>query len=685
MPNKISAIKQVITPKTPVILWVVCLLCLAMVSTSLVIKTAWHDPFVWLFLPSQSLSLNQMVVQLQLIPTMFVAMLSGGLLGVASVLLQQLVKNNLASDTTLAVGSGAELSLLIVAIVAPSFGLHGSFWVAFFGSLLGMVLVFAISTKSHMNSVILILSGLVVNILFFSIAQLLIIFYPDWTMGVLVWGSGYLTQSSWQTGQFLLAISVFLPPVLFLLLKPLTLMGLDDRQAKSLGVPVAQVRLAAIILVAIITASVVSRVGILSFVGLASASMVNLLAIRHLWQRLLAGFGFGAVFLWLSNNLVTLLTTWLKPMIQLNLPVGALTGILGSGMVIWLVIHQSKQHIHHEESFAFLTIKRSEKTRFFWFVMALILAIMGGLALYIAPNAMGHLTIQTDVYLIEQFRLPRTLSAMATGTMLACAGVLLQKLTCNPMASPEVMGISSGGALGVILAFLFNPLLLAMLGLENQKNADTTVLLVSGMIGSGLVLLLVIWLARKLSPSLLLLVGVAISAMMTSVLTLIKISGDPRLQAILNWLSGTTYYANPNSAWWVVIAALVLFIISLFILKPLQIMSLNETMARHLGVSIKLTKIITLILVALLSTISTLVVGPLSFIGLMTPHLAMTLGAVRLSQQLALSAMLGAGLMLIADWIGRYVIFPYEIPAGIIASVIGGTYLLYLMKMMPKE
>ena len=82
-------------------------------------------------------------------------------------------------------------------------------------------------------------------------------------------------------------------------------------------------------------------------------------------------------------------------------------------------------------------------------------------------------------------------------------------------------------------------------------------------------------------------------------------------------------------------------------------MSLNETMARHLGVSIKRTKIITLILVALLSTISTLVVGPLSFIGLMTPHLAMTLGAVRLSQQLALSAMLGAGLMLIADWIGR--------------------------------
>ena len=130
MPNKISAIKQVITPKTPVILWVVCLLCLAMVSTSLVIKTAWHDPFAWLCLPSQSLSLNQMVVQLQLIPTIFVAMLSGGLLGVASVLLQQLVKNNLASDTTLAVGSGAELSLLIVAIVAPSFGLHGSFWVA---------------------------------------------------------------------------------------------------------------------------------------------------------------------------------------------------------------------------------------------------------------------------------------------------------------------------------------------------------------------------------------------------------------------------------------------------------------------------------------------------------------------------------------------------------------------------
>lgn len=653
---------------------------LAVMTAGLVVYQTWQFDFNLLFSPSQSLDLTQMVAQLQLLPTMLVAMLAGGLLGVASVLLQQLVKNTLASDTTLAVGAGSQLALLLVTLFIPSFGLYGSFWVAFVGALCSMGLVFAMAAKSEMNPVVLILSGLVVNILLASLSALLMLFFSETAMGVVVWGSGDLNQTSWQNSQFLLGVSVVLPAILLFLIKPLTLMSLDDRQAKSLGVPVGFVRLMAVALVAMITASVVSCVGLLSFVGLASASMVNVLAIRHVGLRLLAGFGFGAALLWLTNNLVALLVKWLENTIGFHLPVGAFTAILGAGLIIWLVIRQSKQRQIPQEQSSFLIPSRKEQGVAFWLSATACLFVLMSVALCLAPNAVGDFLFGMDTSLIQQFRLPRTLSAMATGIMLATAGVLLQNLTKNPMASPEVLGISSGSALGVVLAFVLMPWLLKMLDIEMIAKEPILLLLGAGLLGASVVLAIILKLSAKLSPSSVLLVGVAISAFMSGVLTLIKISGNPQLQHILSWLSGTTYHASPASAWILVLVALVLFMLSFLILKPLRVISLNDTVARSVGVSVKRTELATLSLVALLSTFSTLAVGPLSFIGLMIPHLALTLGAVRLPCQLALSAILGAGLMLIADWVGRYAIFPYEIPAGTIASVVGGLYFLYLMK-----
>ncbi|ELA09319.1 iron-hydroxamate transporter permease subunit [Moraxella macacae 0408225] len=670
--------------KTAPVLAFVALLALAMITAWLVIQNSWQFSLALLFAPSQALDLPQLATQLQLLPTMLVAMFAGGLLGVVSVLLQQLVKNTLASDTTLSLGVGAQLALLVVAVFLPSFGVYGRFWVAFVGAMASMGLLFAIAAKSRVNPVVLILGGLVISILFSAVSQLLIIFYPNLTMAVLLWGSGNLTQSSWQNSQFLLAISVILLPILFLLLKPLTLMSLDDRQAKSLGVPVSTMRLVLITLAAMVTASVVSRVGVLSFVGLAAASVVNVLAIRRVGMRLLAGFGFGAALLWLTNNLVALLKAWFGSLLALNLPVGAFTGILGAGLIIWLVLRQSRQQSTqlHEPS-AFLMVKRKKIGLSFWLKVLLSLAILTALALFIAPNAVGNLAVQTDVDAMNQFRLPRTLSAMATGVMLAAAGVLLQNLTRNPMASPEVMGVSSGSALGVVLAFVFAPFLLnsgvlAFLGLD--ANAQMLLFALSGLLGAGVVLAVILGLARKLSPSYLLLVGVAISALMNGVLILIQISGDPRLQTILNWLSGTTYHANPSLAWGLILVAVLLFVASFFILKPLKLIALDTVVAKSLGVSVKRTEIVVLSLVALLSTASTLAIGPLSFVGLMMPHLAIQLGAVQLPKQLALSAILGAMLMLLADWVGRYAIFPYEIPAGVIASVVGGVYFLWLMR-----
>ena len=637
---------------------VVFLMLLAVVSSYAVVHQLWHLPFLELFIPSFELSLSDMSIQLQILPTMLVALTAGGLLGLVSILLQQLVKNTLASDTTLAVGSGANMALLIVTLFLPSLALGGSFWVAFVGALGSMAIVFLLAAPSRMNPLVLVLGGLVTNILLGAITALLLIYYAEETLNVMVWAAGSLTQNNWQVSAVLSIASVVAFISLMPLLKPLEIMSLDDRQAKSLGVPINLIRGLVVGLVAILTALVVSRVGPIGFIGLGAATLVNVFSVRRIGYRLLLGYVFGALLLWITSNATTLLQHYLS----LNIPADAMTAILGAPLVIWLIVSQSRQHT--DEVIPTLISERRDTHLIGWGI-ALILLIIGVLIFTATSNGWQLSTLR---HLIIDFRLPRTLSAAATGVMLATAGVLLQTLTRNPMASPEVLGISSGSAIGVVLAFVFLP------------SFGYTGIILSGLLGAFIVLSLILWLARRINPAYLLLVGVAIAALMGGLLSLVKISGDQRLQAVLSWLSGSTYLASPETAWILVGLAFILFLLSFMVIKPLEILSLGSGIARELGVSLRLYQSLILILVALLSTISTLAVGPLSFVGLMIPHLASTLGAVKLKRQIQLSAILGAGLMVIADWVGRYLIFPYEIPAGTIAAIIGGAYFLYLMR-----
>lgn len=637
---------------------VVFLMLLAVVSSYAVVNQLWPLAFLELFTPSFDLSLSDMSIQLQILPTMLVALTAGGLLGLVSVLLQQLVKNTLASDTTLAVGSGANMALLIVTLFLPSLALGGSFWVAFVGALGSMAIVFLLAAPSRMNPLVLVLGGLVTNILLGAITALLLIYYAEETLNVMVWAAGSLTQNNWQVSAVLIIASVVAFISLMPLLKPLEIMSLDDRQAKSLGVPINLIRGLVVGLVALLTALVVSRVGPIGFIGLGAATLVNVFSVRRIGYRLLLGYVFGALLLWITSNATTLLQHYLS----LNIPADAMTAILGAPLVIWLIVSQSRQHT--DEVIPTLVSERRDTHLIGWGI-ALILVIVGMLVFTATSNGWQ---LSTLGHLIVDFRLPRTLSAAATGIMLATAGVLLQTLTRNPMASPEVLGISSGSAIGVVLAFVFLP------------SFGYTGIILSGLLGAFIVLSLILWLARRINPAYLLLVGVAIAALMGGLLSLVKISGDQRLQAVLSWLSGSTYLASPETAWILVGLAFILFLLSFMVIKPLEILSLGSGIARELGVSLRFYQSLVLILVALLSTISTLAVGPLSFVGLMIPHLASTLGAVKLKRQIQLSAILGAGLMVIADWIGRYLIFPYEIPAGTIAAIIGGAYFLYLMR-----
>lgn len=648
-------------------LWVALfiLTILSLWSVWALIDQEWTRPVSDLLLPSAQLDIASLAMQLHIVATSIVALLAGGLLGVVSILLQQLVKNPLASDTTLGVGVGAQLAMLIVTLFLPSLAIYGGLYVAFVGALISMGLVFALSAPSRFNPLILILAGLVVNILLAAVANVLVLFFAERSNGMLSWAAGFLAQNSWHTSTMLAITAVVMALVCLPLLKPLTLMSLDDLQAKRLGVPINGIRALVVLIVAIVTALVISEVGLIGFIGLGAASLVNALGISSISKRLAAAFALGALLLWLTSNVALLL----EPILNMQIPAGAMTGILGAPLIIWLILRQRRERI--ETVTPMLTGKHTSIAYWRWGIGVVVIIMLA--CLFVQDiNGWG---LSTDWAITQQYRLPRSLSAAATGLMLAIAGVLLQTLTRNPMASPEVLGVSSGAALGVILGFL----LLPSLGL----SAGAGTLLISGLSGAMAVLLLIIWLARKVSSGYLLLVGIGIAAMMDGVMHMVKLSGDPRLEAMLSWLSGTTYSAQPSTVWYLIGIALILFALSLLIIKPLRVLGLGTGIARNLGVAVTPVTLALLVLVAALSTASTLAVGPLSFIGLMVPHLATSLGAVRLERQLPLAALLGAGVMVIADWIGRYVIFPYELPAGTIAAIIGGAYFLWLIRKVP--
>ncbi len=650
------------------------LFSLAIVS-SVAVLGSWGQDLVWLFLGSDTLftlwqtgelSATEVAKALTLIPTMSVAVLAGGLLGVSSTLLQVLAKNPLASDSTLAVGSGAQMALLLATLFVPSLGLYGSFWLGFMGALASMGAVFLLALPSRLNPVVLVLSGLIINILLSAVASVLLLYHSELTLGVMVWGSGVLTQTGWHTvGVLGVAVGV-LGVLLLPVYRSLVVMALPDVQARSLGVSVTNIRLYITLLVAGVVAVVVAKLGIIGFVGLCGAVLAGRL-VRSLAWRLLASFAFGGLILWTVSNLLTLFLP------NSFVGAGACTALLGSPLIIYLLLTLPKQK---DETLLFkVTYKKPFKTGY----LLSLLVVLTLLALVVTPYVVGvgqdmrmAFGLNWDLGLISEFRLPRTLTAMSAGAMLAVAGVILQSLTRNPMASPEVLGISSAVAMGVVLGFW----LLPMWGM----SISPVYLFGFGAVFALLALVLMLAMARRVPSLHLLLIGIAISALMGVVMSMVKVSGDPRLFAVLSFLSGSTYHATKMTA--VVYAVLaVLGVGAAYVYtKPLSLLTFGQTVARGRGLATGRVRVALLSLVALLSVVATFAVGTLSFVGLMTPHLASILGARTLGSRIVMSAILGAVLLVVADYVGRYVIFPYEIPAGVLASLLGGGYFVYLMR-----
>lgn len=621
----------------------------------------------WLALWSPAVdSLSQMVFHYSLLPRTVLALLVGAGLGLAGLLFQQILRNPLAEPTTLGVSSGAQLGITVATLWHLPGGALTQQFAALSGALLVGALVFGVAWSKRLSPVTLILAGLVLSLYSGAVNQIFAIFNHDQLQNMFLWSTGALNQMSWENVQQLWPRLLLAFVLALALLRPLTLMGLDDGVAKNLGLALSVARVGGLGLAILLSAQLVNVAGIIGFIGLFAPLLAKLLGGRRLITRMLLAPLTGALLLWLADSCVLWLSTHWR-----DIPTGTATALLGVPILLWLLPRLRTGSVPPALNQGDkVPAERQNLLR--WVLTGLaILALLGWGGLAFGRDAQGWVWSAGEMLQsLLPWRAPRVLAALVTGLMLGVAGSLIQRLTGNPMASPEVLGISSGAACGVVLMLFLVP------------GDAFAWLLPAGSLGAAVTLLLIMLVAGRggFSPERMLLAGMAFSTAFTTLLAMLLASGDPRMAQLLSWISGSTYGVDAPQALRTALVAVVLVVIAPLASRWLTILPLGSATARSIGVALMPARFSLLLLASALTAAATLTIGPLSFIGLMAPHIARMLGFRRALPQMVVAALMGGGLMIVADWGGRMAAFPNQIPAGLLATFIGAPYFVWLLR-----
>ncbi len=270
---------------------------------------------------------------------------------------------------------------------------------------------------------------------------------------------------------------------------------------------------------------------------------------------------------------------------------------------------------------------------------------------------------------IYDLRFPRIFIALMGGAATAVSGVLLQAVMKNPLADPGIIGVSSGASLTAVLITAFVPSLYLL-----------TPLL--AFLGGMLAFALVYSLSWKggLSPLRIILVGVAVDAMFTGLMSAFNSGTGSSYSGVASIVNANITQKTWDDFRTLAVYAAVGLIASLFVTGRCNLLALEDRTAQSLGVHVTGSRIVISVIGVLLASISTAVIGPISFLGLIVPHIARLLVGSDHRVLVPYSMVLGAFTLLLADTVGRTIAAPYEISAAVVMSVIGGPFFILLLR-----
>jgi iron complex transport system permease protein len=315
-------------------------------------------------------------------------------------------------------------------------------------------------------------------------------------------------------------------------------------------------------------------------------------------------------------------------------------------------------------------------------LVAVIILSLGVGPVYVAPDRVIKVLLwpsaagndPADISIIRDLRLPRILLATLVGAGLAAAGAAFQGLFRNPLADPFVIGASGGASLGATLAII--------LGLDTTLFGFGPVPLAAfaGTIAAVFLVYSISQTGSRASSMTLLLAGASLSTVLTSIVSFLMLVSDREMHEIFAWLmggfGGRSWPHLWSSAPYLILGWLVLWLLA----RPLDALACGDDTAQTVGLHLHRARGAVIAAASLTTAAAVAAGGIIGFVGLVAPHIARLFFGASHHRLIPASALCGALLLLLADDIARTILAPVELPTGIITSLIGGSFFLYLLK-----
>lgn len=614
------------------------------------------------------------------LPRVVTGLVVGLALGVAGGVLQSVARNPLASPDTLAVNAGGHLAVVAAAAAGVSLPLAVNGLLAFVGGLAAAGLVLAISRGGATGPTRLVLAGSATMLALSSVTMLLLLLFAQETAGLFAWGSGSIVQSDGRTVTQVAPVVALGVVAALVLGRRLDLLGLGDDAATVLGLDVRRTRVVAVLVAVLLSAAAVTVAGPVGFVGLCAPVVARLLARlvpglhRHRVLLVLAGLVGCAVVLG-ADILLRLLVPGTR---GVAVPTGVVTTLFGAVVLVWLA-RRLRDDARPTTASAGTGAPRSRRrvvattaVLVALVVAALVAGLLLGDRLLLTGDVVNWLrgvSGQGVTFVLDQ-RVPRVVAALVAGAALGLSGAVVQAVCRNPLAEPHLLGITGGAGVGAVLTLVLVP------------GASLWAVTGSASVAALGAFALVYALAyrRGLSSDRLVLVGIGVAAVTTALITLIVVVTSPwNTVMALTWLSGSTYGRSLEQSLPVAAALVVVVPVLVAARRELDLVALDDDTPRVLGVGLGRTRLVLLACAALLAAAAVSAVGVVGFVGLVAPHLARGLVGSAHRRMVPVAALLGVLLVSVADTLGRTVIAPGQIPAGLVTAMIGAPYLVWLL------
>lgn len=613
------------------------------------------------------------------VPRLAAGIAVGVALGVAGILLQSLARNALASPDTLGVTAGSYLAVTALAAFGIAVPVWASGAVAFAGGLVAAGIVLGLAGGAGSSTTRLILAGTALALAFQACTSTLLILFDEETKGLLAWGSGSLSQLGLTAFLQAAPVVVVVTGAALLLARRLDILALGDDTASSLGVPIRSTRAIGILLAVTLTAVSVTLAGPMGFVGLCAPVLARLLSRvvpslnRHLLLIPAAGL-LGAIVVILSD---ALLRAIIGAEAAILIPTGVATTLLGAIVLVLMARRLRDAGPTRQPPRVRFGVRSRLRFR-----IALAVVVLGVVGVLLLGLLAGHTWLLTgDIALWLQGeappaiafaldeRAPRVVAAVVAGGALALSGTIIQGVSRNPLADPSILGVTGGAGLGAVLVI--------------TSAVSSTAGMIAGAITGALLAFALVYLLSwrgGLNADRFLLIGIGVSYFSVSLTTFFLLRSNPwDTPKIYTWLSGTTY----GRVWDQVLPLAIVLAIALpFVVmsrRELDVLSLDEDTPRLVGIRLEPVRLTLLVVAAVLAALSVTAIGVIGFVGLVAPHAARALVGATHARVIPVAVLLGGLLVGVADTIGRTVIAPAQLPAGLVVALIGAPYFVWLL------